>query len=89
MAPEINESQGKHSGDGEAICANPGLVTQPANNDKLPFGHKPDPAVGCEQPVWRKGEVLFPTGIESFWTLIFLKLSLCDKCRVPKAEENK
>ena len=29
------------------ICANRGVVTQPANSDQFPFGHKIDPAVGC------------------------------------------
>lgn len=71
MAPEINESQGKHSGDGEAICANPGLVTQPANNDKLPFGHKPDPAVGCEPANVEEGRRFV-----SYWHRVLLNFDL-------------
>lgn len=54
-----------------AICAKRRLVTQPANNDKFPFGHKPGPAVGREQTCVKGGRRFI-----SYWHPVLLNLNL-------------
>lgn len=89
IASDINESQGKHSGDWWQLYVQAdGWSPSQPTMISFPSAINLTQLWGVRKPVSREREGLFPIGTESFWTLTFLKLSLFDKCRVPETEEN-